>query len=81
MNHLELVNQQVNFYRNNFRRLIVISFVLLGVILLLLGLVFYQLFSRPTTKYFVTTQDGRLIEIHPMGESVTDSNSTPAPAP
>jgi len=74
-NHLELINKQGQFYRNNFRRLILVSFVLLGVILLLLGLIFYQLFSRPDTKYFVTTQDGRLIEINPIGSQP----ASPAP--
>lgn len=53
------------FYRNSFRKLFVTVMVLVIIQFLLLGLAFYQLWSRPKTEYFATTSDGRLIKIQP----------------
>jgi hypothetical protein len=59
------INEQPYFFRNNYRRLITTAFVLLSLIFILIGIIFYQYYSRPAVHYFVTTSDGRLIEIHP----------------
>lgn len=65
VNRQALITTQSLFYRNGFRRLLTFSFVMMILILALLGLIFYQHYNRPVVKYFVTTSDGRLIEITP----------------
>lgn len=55
------------FYRNNFRRLHTLAFVLITIAYLMLGFIIYEHLTRPTPQYFVTTSDGRLIEIKPLG--------------
>lgn len=62
----DLVAERSQFYRNNFRRLVNVSLVLALLIFLLLAVIFYQYFTRAPAKYFVTTSDGRLIEINPI---------------
>ncbi len=54
------------FYRNNYRRLFTIAFVLITLIIMLLALNFYQYKSRPAIKFFATTSNGQLIEINPQ---------------
>lgn len=62
---MQLIADSSQFYRNNYRRLIKFSFILIGVMFLLLGTLFYQYMTRPSVNYFVTTTDGRLVEIFP----------------
>lgn len=61
----EIAAQNVTFYPQGFRLLLIIFFFLLAVGFGLLALIMYQHFSRPEPQFFVTTSDGRLIEIHP----------------
>lgn len=61
-----LINSQLQFYRNNFRRLVNFSIILTIIMFGLLGLTFYQHFNTPKVQYFITTSDGRLIEISPI---------------
>jgi len=63
---LDLVDKQGEFYRNNFRRLIKITYIFIIVIFLLLAFIFYQFFTTLPPKYFATTQDGRLVEVIPL---------------
>ncbi len=62
---LAIIAQETQFYRNNFRRLLTFIFILLILAFVLLGVVVYQHITRPIPQYFVTTSDGRLIEIKP----------------
>lgn len=59
------IAESMLFYRNGFRRLLTFIFALMIVVFGLIGLIFYQHHNRPVVKYFVTTSDGRLIEIAP----------------
>lgn len=65
IDRVDSIDEHPNFFRNNYRRLFTVSFVLISIIFLLIALVFYQHYTRPIIKYFVTTSDGRLIEIYP----------------
>lgn len=62
----EIIAKQSQFYKIGFRRLINFSLFLSIIVILLLGIIFYQIFSRPEMQYFVTTTDGRLIELNPI---------------
>jgi len=52
------------FYRDSFRRFIIVAVVLLAVNYFLVGLLIYQLMFAETPPYFATTSDGRIINIH-----------------
>lgn len=60
------IAEQSQFYRDGYRRLFVLVFLLLIVGFGLLGIIIYQHINRPIPKYFATTSDGRLIEIKPI---------------
>lgn len=60
------IKQQPRFFQINFRRLLNLSYVLLGIIFLLLMLAYYQHIAKPKPHYFATTSDGRLVEITPL---------------
>jgi hypothetical protein len=62
---LEIINQQGPFYRNNFRLLLNVGYVLLGICFCLVIYIFYQYITTPPPSYFATTIDGRMIEIFP----------------
>ncbi len=54
------------FYRNQFRFLLTLTFVLIGIAFLLIGFIIYQAMTLPTPQYFVTTSNGQLFEIQPL---------------
>ncbi|HRE30926.1 MAG TPA: DotI/IcmL/TraM family protein, partial [Candidatus Berkiella sp.] len=65
---LELVVLRNNFYRDNYRRLMLVC---LGLICLTGGLIYWGLYERthkPLPQYFATTYDGKLIPLIPLSE-------------
>jgi hypothetical protein len=68
INRLAVVDQHAHFYKKNYRRIVALSFVLIGILFCIMGVIIYQEYTRPTEKYFITTSDGRLIEIKPLQE-------------
>lgn len=66
IDRVQYISQHSLFYRNGFRFLVLSALVLAIVAISLMGLIFLQYFNRPTVHYFVTTSDGRLIEITPL---------------
>lgn len=62
----QIIATQSQFYRNGFRKILVLVFVLITIAYGLLGFIVYQHMTRPTPQYFVTTSGGRLIEIMPI---------------
>lgn len=71
---LELVMLRNNFYRDNYRKLMLVC---LGLLLLTFCLIFWGLYERthkPPTQYFATTYDGKLIPLIPLSQpSLTDN--------
>ncbi|EKE01389.1 MAG: IcmL protein [uncultured bacterium] len=67
---VELVRLRNNFYRDNYRRLVGALMVLLLVIVVLVGVVFYQIANRPEPRYFATTVDGRIMPLFPLSEPI-----------
>ncbi len=65
MNRAARVAEQSDFHQRNFVFLIKLIYVLIVVAFCLIGLLFYQHFTQPAPQYFITTTDGRLIEIKP----------------
>ncbi len=62
----KIIAGQSQFHRNNFRRLITYLFILIILAYVLLATVVYLQVTQPLPKFFVTTSDGRLIEIQPQ---------------
>jgi intracellular multiplication protein IcmL len=65
---IELVRLRNNFYRDNYRRMVLILLIVLIINLSLVGVVFYQLANRPEPRYFATTADGRIMPLYPLSE-------------
>jgi len=67
---IELVRLRNYFYRDNYRRLVSISFLLLIVLIILGALCFWLLTHRPPPRYFATNIQGGLMEIQPLSQPV-----------
>ena len=65
---VELVRLRNNFYRDNYRRLVGCVLLLLVIVILLVGIIFYQIINRPAPKYFAATVDGRIMQLFPLSE-------------
>lgn len=63
------------FYRDNHRRLMVFSFLLILLNFCLFGFIWQQHENRPTPKYFATHDDGKLIDIAPLDKPNLRTNS------
>ncbi len=61
-----IAGQKSNFYSQGFRQLIICAFALSLIAFSLIGLIVYQHLNRPKPQFFVTTSDGRLIEIQSL---------------
>lgn len=66
MDTKDYIEEHALFYRDSYRRLFTWAFVLLIIIFALIAITFYQYKTRPVVKYFATTSNGQLIEIHPI---------------
>ena len=65
---VEIVRLRNNFYRDNYRRLIVALMFLLVVTTVLAAVTLYQATHRPDPKYFASTSDGRIMQLYPLDE-------------
>jgi intracellular multiplication protein IcmL len=65
---VELVRLRNNFYRDNYRRLVGSLLIMLMIIAVLVGTIFYQIVNRPEPKYFATTVDGRIMPLFSLSE-------------
>ena len=63
---LELVTLRNNFYRDNYRRLVMALVILLAINAALVGVVIYQFSSRPEPRYFATSADGKITPIYAL---------------
>ncbi|MGD9153602.1 MAG: type IVB secretion system apparatus protein IcmL/DotI [Gammaproteobacteria bacterium] len=72
---LELVKLRSNFYRDSYRK---VTAALLGAIIIIIalaGIVIFLIVSRPTPKYFATTDSGRIIPLIPLDQpNLSESN-------
>jgi len=63
---LEFVMLRNNFYRDNYRRVVSALLVMIVVIFVLISIIFYQIASIPTPKYFATSSDGRITQLYSL---------------
>lgn len=62
---LEQNRYDIVFFRNSYRRFITIAFVFLVINYILLGFLFWKQLHIKMPPNFVTTSDGRVINIYP----------------
>lgn len=62
-NHI--IATQSQFYRNNYRKLLNLAFILTGLIFALIAYIVYEDLNKPTRDYFATTSNGQVIKILP----------------
>lgn len=65
---LELIVLRNNFYRDNYRRLMLVCLGLIGLTGALTYWGLYERSHQPLPQYFATTYDGKLIPIIPLSE-------------
>lgn len=67
---LELIHLRNNFYRDNYRR-VVMALLLMIIINIALGcIIAYQVINRPQPIYFATSNDGKIIKLQPLNQPV-----------
>ena len=71
----ELVYLRNNFYRDNYRRvLLTLMFLVVSNVLLVLGIM-HVIKNPPEPKYFATNDDGRITLLHPLSAPVMSVNA------
>jgi intracellular multiplication protein IcmL len=63
---LVAVKLRNDFYRDNYRRIVLSIFFLLFIIFAQTGVIYYLLTHRPLPVYFATTNNGRVMRILPV---------------
>jgi intracellular multiplication protein IcmL len=65
---LEVIKLRNNFYRDNYRRVVLALLILILINIFLAGVIFYQIANAPAPKYFATSTDGRITPLYPLSE-------------
>lgn len=71
---LERVMLRNNFYRDNYRRLMIVCLGLIILTACLGSWAVYERASKPSPQYFATTYDGKLIPLLPLSEASLNDN-------
>jgi len=66
----QVVKLRYEFYRDNYRKVLMALSVAILIILFLVGTLFYLISHRPTPKYFATNSDGSIIELVPIDRPI-----------
>lgn len=72
---VEMVNLRNDFYRDNYRRLMLICLLMVCIMGGLLGFIYFQQATSPTPTYFATTPDGSLIRMVPLNKPNLSTNA------
>jgi intracellular multiplication protein IcmL len=65
---LELIRLRNNFYRDNYRRVLLVMLILMIANVVLASALTYIFINRPAPVYFATTADGKLTQLTPLHE-------------
>jgi len=74
-NALELVRMRNDFYRDNYRRALGILLLMVIINFTLVGVIIYQITRVPPTKYFATSADGRITQLHPLSQPLVSASA------
>lgn len=65
---VELVKLRSTFYRDSYRKLVILLFLSWVIIAILALALFVQVGNKPKPTYFATTESGRIIKLVPLNE-------------
>lgn len=65
---LEVVKLRSTFYRDSYRKLVILLFFSWVIIAVLSSVLFVQVSNKPTPTYFATTESGRIIPLIPLDQ-------------
>lgn len=71
---LERVTLRNNFYRDNYRRLMIVCIGLITLTACLGSWAIYERTNKPAPQYFATTYDGKLIPLIPLSDPSLNDN-------
>ncbi|MFN3234537.1 MAG: type IVB secretion system apparatus protein IcmL/DotI [Gammaproteobacteria bacterium] len=74
-NTLELIRLRNNFYRDNYRRAMVLVMILAFVLIFTTISIVYMVFNRPQPKYFAATESGRILQLVPLNRPTMTSKA------
>ncbi len=57
---------QSDFYRDNYRKLMKGLIIFVAIMLILIAMIIYLVFFRPTPPFFATTTTGQIISMVPV---------------
>ena len=72
---LELVRLRNNFYRDNYRRVMKLLLIMSLVMVILVLTMAYLFTHRPESKYFATTQSGRVLQLVPLSSPMLSTEA------
>lgn len=72
---LEQIVLRNHFYRDNYRRLMLLCLGLMGLAVTLAYWVLYERTHKPLPEYFATTYDGKLIALAPLSQPYLSNNA------
>lgn len=70
---IEVIRLRNNFYRDGYRRVLVILLISMIANLVLGGLLSYTFINRPTPEYFATTKDGKVLRLYALSNPVVST--------
>lgn len=71
----EVVTLRNEFYRDNFRRLMILCLMMMAAIGGLIGFIFFQHATQPQPTYFATNADGSLVRMVPLNKPNLSTNA------
>lgn len=71
---IELVKLRNNFYRDNYRRVVLALLILMAINFGLVAVIIYQYQSRPEPRYFATSADGRITPLYSRRKPVVTAS-------
>ena len=71
---LEVVALRNEFYRDNYRRALMVLLVLVLTNVCLVGVVYYFISHKPAPVYFAVTQDGSLTKMYALSEPIVSQS-------
>lgn len=69
-NVLEVVRSRNDFYKDSYRRILVVLLIMVLLNVVLTALLYYVITNRPKPEYFATTADGKVIRMYALSEPV-----------
>lgn len=72
-NVLEVVRSRNDFYKDSYRRVLVVLLIMILLNVVLTALLYYVITNRPKPEYFATTTDGKVIRMYALSEPVVSA--------